>query len=316
MAKHARGLICLALTRARCEALDLPLMTQVNGARLQTAFTVSIEAKDGVTTGISAADRAHSIAVAISPEKGRNDIVTPGHVFPLMAQDGGCLIRAGHTEASVDIARLGGLMPAAVICEIMNEDGSMARLPDLVTFAQQHGVKVGTIADLIAYRRRTEKLVRRTEQGTIADREGTHWRVMAYENTIDRVEHVVAIKGEIASDRPVLVRVHAVDVFADVINGGHAETLHAAMKQISMAGAGVVVLIRESRPGSIAERVRQIGVRIEPQLREYGTGAQILADLGVRDMILLSNHNFAVVGLEGYGLNIVGQMPIDDSAKP
>ncbi|MDE2239942.1 MAG: 3,4-dihydroxy-2-butanone-4-phosphate synthase, partial [Rhodospirillales bacterium] len=208
MIKHARGLVCLAMTKARCETLGLPLMTQANGSRHETAFTISIEAREGISTGISAADRARTVAVAINPEMGRDDIVSPGHIFPLMARDGGTLIRAGHTEASVDIARLAGLIPAGVICEIINDDGTMARLPELVTFAQRHNIKLGTIADLIAHRRTTERLVRRVEQGNITAQDGTAWRMVAFESKVDGIEHLAMIKGDISGDAPVLVRMH------------------------------------------------------------------------------------------------------------
>ncbi|ABQ31318.1 3,4-dihydroxy-2-butanone-4-phosphate synthase [Acidiphilium cryptum] len=318
MARHARGLICLALTRARCETLGLKLMAQSNGSRHETAFTVSIEAREGVTTGISAADRARTIAVAINPECGAADIVSPGHIFPLMARDGGTLVRTGHTEAAVDIARLAGLTPAGVICEIMNEDGTMARLPDLVSVAQYHNLKLGTIADLIAYRRRMEKLVRRAGDGMITDGAGHQWRSVVFENTIDQVEHVALIKGDIAADEPVLVRMHAISTIDDILGGDHIRDLRRAMAQIAQSGRGVVVLIREARPDAVSSRLRQIvgGARTGAVLRDYGVGAQILADLGVRDMVLLSNHKRAVVGLEGYGLNIVEQLPIEEPSKP
>lgn len=318
MARHARGLICLALTRARCETLGLKLMAQSNGSRHETAFTVSIEAREGVTTGISAADRARTIAVAINPECGAADIVSPGHIFPLMARDGGTLVRTGHTEAAVDIARLAGLTPAGVICEIMNEDGTMARLPDLVSFAQYHNLKLGTIADLIAYRRRMEKLVRRAGDGMITDGAGHQWRSVVFENTIDQVEHVALIKGDIAADEPVLVRMHAISTIDDILGGDHIRDLRRAMAQIAQSGRGVVVLIREARSDAVSSRLRQIvgGARTGAVLRDYGVGAQILADLGVRDMVLLSNHKRAVVGLEGYGLNIVEQLPIEEPSKP
>ncbi len=318
MARHARGLICLALTRARCETLGLKLMAQSNGSRHETAFTVSIEAREGVTTGISAADRARTIAVAINPECGAADIVSPGHIFPLMARDGGTLVRTGHTEAAVDIARLAGLTPAGVICEIMNEDGTMARLPDLVSFAQYHNLKLGTIADLIDYRRRMEKLVRRAGDGMITDGAGHQWRSVVFENTIDQVEHVALIKGDIAADEPVLVRMHAISTIDDILGGDHIRDLRRAMAQIAQSGRGVVVLIREARPDAVSSRLRQIvgGARTGAVLRDYGVGAQILADLGVRDMVLLSNHKRAVVGLEGYGLNIVEQLPIEEPSKP
>ena len=313
MARHARGLICLALTRHRVEQLGLPLMAQANGTRHQTAFTVSIEAREGVTTGISAYDRAHTVAVAINPEMGRDHITTPGHVFPLVAREGGSLIRAGHTEAAVDIARLAGLNPAAVICEVMNDDGSMARLPDLVAFAQHHNLKLGTIADLIGHRRRTERLVRRVQEGEIHGVEGGDWKMMVYANTVEYAEHLVLVKGDIADGTPPLVRVHAVNLLGDMLGGVHPAALHGAMRMIAQAGRGVVVLIREADPNSLSERVKLMAGSPRPlqSLRDYGVGAQILVDLGVKDMVLLSNTHRTVVGLEAYGLNIVGQHRIE-----
>jgi 3,4-dihydroxy 2-butanone 4-phosphate synthase/GTP cyclohydrolase II len=313
MIKHARGLVCLAMTKGRCERLGLPLMTQANGTRHETAFTVSIEAREGVTTGISAADRARTIAVAINPELGRDDIVTPGHVFPLMARDGGTLIRAGHTEAAVDIARLAGLIPAGVICEIINDDGTMARLPDLVAFAQRHNLKLGTIADLIAHRGRTEKLVKRRETGLVSDGHGGTWRMIAFEDMVEKVEHLALVKGDLSRPGPVLVRMHAIDSIGDILGGTHLASLQGAMNQIREAGRGVVVLIRESKVSAVSERIRQLtnGVRPAPALRDYGIGAQILTDLSVQDMILLSNHKRTIIGLDGYGLNVVEQRAID-----
>ncbi|OYV25554.1 MAG: 3,4-dihydroxy-2-butanone-4-phosphate synthase [Acidocella sp. 20-63-7] len=307
MAKHARGLICLAMTRNRVERLGLPLMSQTNGTRHETAFTVSIEAREGVTTGISAADRARTIAVAINPELGRDDIVTPGHVFPLSAREGGTLVRAGHTEAAVDIARLAGLTPAGVICEIMNDDGTMARLPDLVAFAQRHNLKLGTIADLIAHRRTTERLIKRTEQGMVPGPEGETWRMIAYESLVDKVEHLALVMGDLSGADPVLVRMHAVDTVSDLLGGSHLASLHGALGMVREAKRGIVVLIRENRPNAVSERIRGLiaGARAAPALRDYGIGAQILVDLGVKDMVLLSNHKRNIVGLEGYGLNVV-----------
>jgi len=317
MVKHARGLVCLAMTRGRCERLGLPLMSPANGSRHETAFTVSIEAREGVTTGISAGDRARTIAVAINPELGRDDIVTPGHIFPLMAKDGGTLVRTGHTEAAVDIARLAGLIPAGVICEIMNEDGTMARLPDLVAFAQRHNVKLGTIADLIAHRRRTEKLVKRVEQGMVPGPDGGIWRMVVYQSLVDHVEHLALIKGDLSGPEPVLVRMHGVDTIGDLLGGTHLDSLHGALAQVTAAGRGVVVLIRENRPTAISERLRELiaARRAEPALRDYGIGAQILTDLGVQDMILLSNHKRTIVGLDGYGLNVVEQRPIEGGSE-
>ncbi len=318
MAKHARGLICLALTRARCDALGLKLMAQENGSRHETAFTISIEAREGVTTGISAADRARTIAVAINPECGADNIVSPGHIFPLMARDGGTLVRTGHTEAAVDISRLAGLTPAGVICEIMNDDGTMARLPDLVSFAQHHNLKLGTIADLIGYRRRTEKLIRRTAQEQMEDGTGHQWKVFAFENVTDNVEHLALVTGDVHVRDPILVRMHAISTIDDFLGGDHVRDLRQAMQQIASARRGVVVLIREARPDAISSRLRQIAgaARPGPVLRDYGIGAQILADLGVRDMVLLTNHKRALVGLEGYGLNIVDQLPIEVFSLP
>ena len=311
MARHARGLICLAMTRGRVEKLGLPLMAQSNGTRHQTAFTVSIEARDGVTTGISAADRARTVAVAINPDSDRDEIVTPGHVFPLVAREGGTLVRAGHTEAAVDFARLAGLNPSGVICEIMNDDGTMARMPDLVAFAQHHGLKLGTIADLIAHRRRTERLVRKVEEGALADAPGGPWKVMVYANTLEYGEHIALVKGDPARGGPAPVRMHAVNLLADITGRTGPADLHAAMAHIGAEGRGVVVLIRDVKATSLSERVRAGRDKVSPELRDYGIGAQILADLGVREMVLLSNHPRPIVGLEGYGLTVVDTRPID-----
>ncbi|MCS6854934.1 MAG: 3,4-dihydroxy-2-butanone-4-phosphate synthase [Elioraea sp.] len=310
MAKYGRGLICLALTRERVECLGLPLMAQSNASRHQTAFTVSIEAREGITTGISAADRARTIAVAIDPTKGPADICTPGHVFPLMAREGGVLVRAGHTEAAVDIARLAGLTPAGVICEIMNDDGTMARLPDLVAFAQRHGLKIGTIADLIAYRRRTEKLVERRAETTINSIHGGAFRAIVYVNTVEYAEHVALVKGELSAPGPVLVRMHALNVLTDVLGDRGGSDLAPAMRLIAREGRGVVVLIREPRATALSERILGAASGRKPQLRDYGVGAQILRDLGVREMILLTNNPRPIIGLEGHGLTVVAHRPI------
>ena len=320
MAKHGRGLICLAMERQRVETLGLPLMSQRNGTRHQTAFTVSIEARDGVTTGISAHDRAHTIKVATDPKMGAGDIVTPGHVFPLVARDGGVLVRAGHTEAAVDIARLAGLFPAGVICEIMNEDGSMARRDDLIRFAQLHGLKIGTIRDLIAYRRRYDRIVERTLETVFESRFGGAFKLYVYTNRIAHSEHVALVKGDLQTDEPVLVRMHALNVLNDVLGdaaSGKGEELHASMAEIAREGRGVVVLIREPLPTSLSDTVRA-RVTVRPvlenpppaELRDYGVGAQILLDLGVRRMILLSNRKKTIIGLDGYGLSVVGERPI------
>ena len=284
---------------------------------------MSIEAREGVTTGISAADRAHTVAVAINPETGRDDIVTPGHVFPLVARDGGTLIRAGHTEAAVDFARLAGLNPSGVICEIMNDDGSMARMPDLVAFAQRHGLKLGTIADLIAHRRRTERLVRRVAEGHIDHAVGGEWRLVVYTSTLEYGEHLALVKGDIAgtaaSGPPAMVRMHAANLLHDIIAGSGTRDLHAAMAMIAEAGRGVVVVIRDGRPTSVSEQVK-LGGRdrrvAPPEIRDYGIGAQILADLGVRDMVRLSDNPRPIVGLEGYGLRVVETRPLRRGGPP
>jgi len=319
MAKHARGLVCLAMTQERAQQLNLPMMARVNGTAHQTAFTVSIEAKEGVTTGISAHDRARTVAVAIDPTKNQNDIVTPGHVFPLVARRGGVLVRAGHTEAAIDIPRLAGLYPAGVICEIMNDDGTMARLPDLVQFAQLHGLKVGTIADLIAYRRRNDHFITRSVETDIESHNGGRFKMMLYINTLEYAEHIALVKGDITTPEPVLVRMHAVNLLDDLLSvrGGKDDILARSMEAIGKEGRGVVVLLRETRSTYISDLL----LRTEPRpdsaqrrLKEYGVGAQILLDLGVRDMILLTNSaSKTVVGLEGYGLRIVGTRIVGSS---
>ncbi len=315
MARHARGLICLAMTRARVEALGLPPMARSNGTRHDTPFTVSIEAREGVTTGISAADRARTVAVAINPDSPPRDIVSPGHVFPLAAREGGTLVRAGHTEAAVDLARMAGLNPSGVICEIMNDDGTMARLPDLVSFAQHHGLKLGTIADLIAHRRRTERLVRRVAESVLDDAPGGPWRLIVYANTVEYGEHVALVKGDPSVGGPAPVRMHAVNLLSDITGARGPAELHAAMRAIGEAGRGAVVLIRDVRATALSERVAaEDGARGEPELRDYGIGAQILSDLGVRSMVLLSNHRRHIIGLDGYGLTVVETRPI--SAAP
>ncbi len=316
MIRFGRGLVCLAMNRDRVDRLNLPLMTRHNQTRHQTAFTTSIEAREGVTTGISAADRARTVAVAIDPEMGAHDIVSPGHIFPLVARDGGVLVRAGHTEAAVDISRLAGRRPAGVICEILNDDGTMARLSDLVPYARQHGLKIGTIADLIGYRRRTETLVERTLGTTITSRYGGRWELVSYINSISGAEHLALVKGNVSDGAPVLVRMHAHDLLDDALaesSGGRAVNLQAAMATIAAAGRGVVVLLCDPPEKSLADRLK---ARLsgdaagEAQLRDYGVGAQILLDLGVRHMILLSNHRKTIVGLEGYGLTVVDHRPI------
>jgi len=313
MAKHGRGLICLSMTGKRIKELGIPLMASNNQERHQTAFTVSIEAREGVTTGISAHDRARTIAVAIDPTKGSPDIVTPGHVFPLMARDGGVLVRAGHTEAAVDVARLAGLNPAGVICEIMNEDGTMARLPDLVGFAQTHGLKVATIADLIAYRRRYDRIIHRAVETDIDTMFGGAFKLYVYINVVEYAEHIALVKGDISAPGPVPVRMHAINVFDDLLGAksGHTGMLHGAMEMISKLERGVIVLIRDTKATIVSDilmRGRKGGVR---ELRDYGVGAQILVDLGVKELTLLSNtQNKHIIGLEGYGLKIIDVMHI------
>ncbi len=315
MARHGRGLICLAMERGQIERLGLPMMSQNNGTRFQTAFTVSIEAREGVTTGISAADRAHTIQTAISPSSGPQDIVTPGHVFPLLARDGGVLVRAGQTEGSVDLARLAGLTPAAVICEIMNEDGTMARMPDLVRFAQFHNLKIGTVADLIAYRRRTETIVERRLTSAVITPYG-EFTLHVYVNKIAYAEHVALVRGDVGrGSAPPLVRMHALNVLEDVLGDrsqGHGGELQASLRMIAEAGRGAVVLLREPQPQSLSQRIEAMakGEEAPKALRDYGVGAQILLDLGIRDMILLSNAQRTIVGLEGYGLRVVEQRAI------
>jgi len=317
MAKYGRGLICLTLTRERVEELELPLMARHNESRHETAFTVSIEAREGVTTGISASDRALTVAAAIDPTKGKDDIVTPGHIFPLTARSGGVLVRAGHTEAAVDVSRLAGLNPSGVICEIMNEDGTMARLPDLIKFAAHHGLKIGTIADLIAYRLRNDRIIERTLETTFESRFGGAFQMSVYTNTIAYAEHIALVKGDLTTDEPALVRMHSLNVLEDVLGDASTDKsreLHQAMEMIGYAGRGAVVLIREPRRTSLSDRVRsKMGEEsAQPgQLREYGVGAQILLDLGIRNMILLSNTKKTIVGLEGYGLSVIDQRPIE-----
>jgi 3,4-dihydroxy 2-butanone 4-phosphate synthase/GTP cyclohydrolase II len=315
MAKHARGLICLSITAERARQLRLPPMSTDNQSGHGTAFTVSIEAREGVTTGISAHDRARTIAVAVDPTKGVEDIVTPGHVFPLVARDGGVLVRAGHTEAAVDISRMAGLNPAGVICEIMKDDGSMARLPDLVAFAQLHGLKIGTIADLIAYRRRTERQVERVLETPFESTFGGKFRMVIYRNSLDQTEHVVLSRGKIDPDKPTLVRMHRVDMATDMLGAVEArqDYVPKALKALAQYdGAAVAVFIRDSNPHWLSERYGQPQANhSENILRDYGIGAQILLDLGVRDMMLLSSSQTVLPGSGGYGLKIVGRQAFE-----
>jgi len=312
MAVHGRGLICLALPGERLDALGLPLMAPRNSSRHETAFTVSIEAREGVTTGISAHDRAHTIGVAINSDTRPDEIATPGHVFPLRAREGGVLVRAGHTEAAVDVSRLAGLNPSGVICEIMKEDGSMARLPDLIGFAQLHGLKIGTISDLIAYRRRHDSLVQERESRKVQSDFGGDWEMRIFTDDTGEAEHAVLVKGDITTPEPVLVRMHAANPLDDMLGlrPGRASELPDAMRAIAAEGRGVVVLLRDMNSRLDLDK------NASPQtLRQYGLGAQILGALGIKDMILLTNSpKPKVIGLEGYGLSITDTRPINAKA--
>ena len=316
MATHGRGLICLALSKPRVDQLGLDLMSRNNGTRHETAFTVSIEAKEGVTTGISAADRARTISVAIDASKSSSDIVTPGHVFPLVAREGGVLVRAGHTEAAVDVSRLAGLNPAGVICEIMKDDGTMARLDDLVSFAQLHGLKIGTIRDLIAYRRRYDHLVEKRAEARFTSKWGGEWIAMTFWNKASGTEQVALVKGKIDPKKPTLVRMHALSPFGDMFGeeGPRGALLRRSMEEIGREGAGVVVVINKPRADAftmaIETRAGQRQATDMEELRDYGVGATILTELGVHDMILLTNTHHTLIGLDGYGLSIVGERPI------
>ncbi|WP_420432310.1 3,4-dihydroxy-2-butanone-4-phosphate synthase [Hyphobacterium sp.] len=320
MARHGRGLICLALTGERSNALGLEMMSSDNRTRHQTAFTVSIEAREGVSTGISAHDRALTIATAIDPARSKDDIVTPGHVFPLIARDGGVLVRAGHTEAAVDVARLAGLNPSGVICEIMNEDGTMARMPDLVAFAQLHGLKIGTIADLIAYRRRNDLFIERRAEVPFESYWGGIFNLVVYRSLVDGFEHVALVKGDPEADHPTLVRMHKVSFVDDVIaaTGPRSGLVEIAMQSLAQHdGPAVIVFIRETNLNAIRERfgakpIEPDEKREERRLREYGIGAQILTDLGVGEMDLLTTAPQTIVGLEGYGLSIRSTLMLGD----
>ncbi|HSI17107.1 MAG: 3,4-dihydroxy-2-butanone-4-phosphate synthase [Sphingomonas sp.] len=318
MAKYGRGLICLAMTRDRVETLGLELMSRANGTRHETAFTVSIEAREGVTTGISAADRARTVSVAIDASKGADQIVTPGHVFPLVARDGGVLVRAGHTEAAVDVSRLAGLNPSGVICEIMNEDGTMARMDDLVSFAQFHNLKIGTIRDLIAYRRRHDHLVEKRAEAKFSSEYGGDWTALTFWNKATGSEQVALVKGKVDPARPTLVRMHALSPFSDLFgeSGPRGGLLRRSMELIGAEGSGVVVVINKPRADGLTMAIEaRAGLR-QPadmeELRDYGVGAMILTELGVRDMILLTNTHHTLVGLDGYGLSIVGERAITE----
>jgi len=316
MAKHGRGLICLALTRERAGQLALEPMSRTNGTRLGTAFTTSIEAREGVTTGISAADRARTISVAVDAAKGPEHIVSPGHVFPLVARDGGVLVRAGHTEAAVDVARLAGLNPSGVICEIMSDDGSMERMDGLFAFARLHGLRIGTIRDLIAYRLRKDRIVEQTAEARFESRWGGTWTARTFLNKASGVEQIALVKGHVDPGKPTLVRMHALSILSDAFaeEGARGGLLEGAMKAIAEEGAGVIVVINRPMPGAMTDALRVRAGAAGPaeyaELRDYGVGAQILAELGVHDMILLTNSHHTPVALGGYGLAIVGERPI------
>lgn len=320
MARYGRGLICLAINKARADVLGLHLMGGPTVGRFGTAFTQSIEAREGVTTGISAADRARTIAVAIDNGRGADEIVSPGHVFPLIAREGGVLVRAGHTEAAVDVARLAGLNPSGVICEIMNEDGSMARRDDLIAFAARHNLKIGTIRDLIAYRRRWDNHIERRAELPFTSRWGGEWTGVIFHNTSTNTEHMAVVKGKIDPAQPMMVRMHRMSHFTDIFGevSGRATLLSGAMDMIAQAGSGVIVLVNRPMQGDLLSRLVQAragGAGINDlseldEVRDYGAGAQILSELGIQKMILLTNTHQTMVALAGYGLSVVEERPI------